>query len=95
MTAYYLSLNECGSISELVANDDRDAISQVTKILGYRSMILGTHDDETIVEGDDWCSDGVNDDGEPQERILFWASEEDAENDSGSKAIASLSRSAR
>ena len=90
MTTYYLSLNECGSISEIAANDDRDAISQATTILENQG-----HDGESIVEGDDWCSDGSNDDGEPQERILFWASEEDAENDDGSKAIASLSRSVR
>lgn len=46
---------------------------------------------DDIVSGN-WDSDGYDEFGEPQFRMLFWANEEDAKNDPGVKAICQLCR---
>ena len=91
MAKYYLDYAGSGAHEEIIANNDLDAQQRAIDMLARANEI----DPADVVEGDEWCADGVNDDGEPQERILFWASEDDAENDNGAKSIGQLSRSAR
>ena len=45
-----------------------------------------------IVVADDWDADGQDADGNQMQRKLVWESEEDAENDSGEKAVAQICR---
>jgi hypothetical protein len=47
--------------------------------------------EEPWFEFGDWEADGFNDDGQPMARLLIWACEADSVNDSGEKAIATLS----
>lgn len=69
-----------GSVTTIYEESDGEAILAAIGILG--------HD---VVAAEQWDSDGSDDDGQPLKRILFWESEEDAQNDDGSRAIAALS----
>lgn len=80
MKSYVLSWNGSGETSEIYAESDSQAIDQATEILGGSPVVA-----------DQWDADGYNGDDEPCKRILFWADEASAENDSGSNAIAQLS----
>lgn len=52
-------------------------------------LVANGHDIDTIIRSD-WATDGQDDDGTDIDRVLFWASESDATNDDGSRAIAKL-----
>lgn len=80
MKSYVLSWAGSGATSEIFAKNDDDAVSQASDILGGE-----------VVVADQWDSDGFNGEDEPCKRILFWANEEDADNDPGANAIAQLS----
>jgi hypothetical protein len=81
----YVITTPNGELSERHFDSDSEAerwaIDWIGNVLGY----------EDAVAADQWDADGTNDDDEPMERLLFWASEEDAENDAGANAIAQLS----
>lgn len=81
--SYVLEIASGGQTHEFAADNDYDAEQQALATLAD----LG-YDDP--VAADDWTGDGTNDDGQPCERLLFWASEADAENDPGTKGIAQL-----
>jgi len=79
MSNYVLNFAGTGATSEIVADTDTDAISQAEELLGA-----------DVVSAEQWDADGTNDEGQRMERLLFWASEADAQNDPGARAIAQL-----
>jgi hypothetical protein len=79
MSNYALEFVGGGQVSEIVADNDTEAISVAAGILG-----------DDVVVADQWDAAGSNDDDEPVERLLFWATEADAKNDHGANAIAQL-----
>ncbi len=81
--SYVLEIASGGPTHEFAASDDYDAQQQALATLAD----LG-YDDPVVAE--DWTGDGTNDDGQRCERLLFWADESAAENDSGAAAIAQL-----
>lgn len=87
MPKYYFELADSGTVSEWICNNDTEAAKAAVDQLASEG-----YDVEAIVEDDDWSVDGLNDDGEQCYRLLFWASEEDADNDCGAKSIAQISR---
>jgi len=76
---YVLNRAGSGAISEICAEDDCDAISQATELLGGDP-----------VAADQWDADGSDDDGGPMERLLFWENSHYAANDPGQNSIAQL-----
>lgn len=87
MPKYYFELADSGTVSEWIRDNDTEATRAAVD-----QLIFEGYDAESIVEGEDWSSDGVNDDGEPCYRLLFWANQEDSDNDCGAKSIAQISR---
>jgi hypothetical protein len=78
MAAYTLEYAD-GRITEIVADDDTSAELAALACLG-----------DDAVAAEQWDADGHDDDGCRCERLLLWASEEDAEGDDGARAVASL-----
>lgn len=72
-----------GEVSELDAATETEAIRQAEQLLEYRGY------NRNAIRGD-WDADGENDNGERMVRMLFWASEADADNDAGANAIGQL-----
>jgi hypothetical protein len=46
----------------------------------------------SAVYAEQWDQSGWNDDGQQMERLCIWATEDDAEDDFGAKAVAQLTR---
>jgi hypothetical protein len=84
MKSYVLEMADSGEVCEGYFGSEIDAILWAESVLGARG-----HDREEIVTGD-WDAKGQNDDGEQCYRMLFWANEDDSENDAGAKSIAQL-----
>lgn len=84
MTAYVIRFSNGEREIREWLDGDSEAIDFVESVLSERG-----HDITEVVSGD-WDADGEDDDGNQCERMLFWASEEDAENDSGAKSICEL-----
>ena len=80
MKNYVLSWNGSGATSEINAQNDAAAIAEAAELIGGKPIVA-----------DQWDGDGLDDDDRPCKRILFWTTEDDAENDSGQNAIAQLS----
>lgn len=81
---YTIEFNGSGEVLEDSFGDDTEAqawVESVLENLGY--------DSGKLVCGD-WDADGQDDDGNQCERMLFWASEDDSENDPGVKSICQL-----
>ena len=78
MNAYTLELSG-GVTSTILAETDGDAIRQA----------LAQMDGDAVV-AEQWDADGWDDDDAPLKRILFWSSEEESEDDPGTKSIAQL-----
>ncbi len=84
MTTTYTLEYADGRASDIVADTDREAVRAA----------LARVDIDGAVVADDWDQAGWDDEQRPQERLLIWASEADADPfDSGSKAIAEIIRS--
>lgn len=64
--------------------DELDAKSWVESVLAQYG-----HDPNRLVSGD-WDQDGYTRDDKQRWRMLFWATEEDADNDSGANSICQL-----
>ncbi len=73
-----------GELCEGYFETDADAQAWVESILEHQG-----YDINDLVEGD-WNADGKNDDGEQCYRMLYWATEEDAEDDPGVNSIGQL-----
>lgn len=86
MSSYVLEYCGGGGISENHCDNDVEALNWVECALEYYG-----YDAAELTYGD-WGSDGINDDGEPLERMLIWADEASSINDPGTNAIASISR---
>ena len=84
MASYTIEFNGSGEVSEGQFRSDAEAQAWAESVLEARR-----HDMDELVCGD-WDSDGQNDDGEQCFRMLFWANEAEAENDSGVNAICKL-----
>jgi phage head maturation protease len=84
MASYTIEFNGSGEVSEGQFRNDTDAQVWVESVLESRG-----HDVDALVSGD-WDAAGKNDDGEQCYRMLFWASESDAENDAGEKSVCQL-----
>lgn len=80
MKTYILDWANGNGVSEILARDDKHAITQA------KGIILNQM--EGAVFADTW--DPIGYEGEQKRRLLIWESEEDAENDSGANAIAHL-----
>lgn len=80
MKNYVLEFSGSGGLSEGAFGSDAAAISWAESVLERHGYDL-----DEVVSGD-WDADGM--DGE--ERMLFWANEEDAANDPGVKSICAL-----
>lgn len=78
--SYTLNIAGTGECTEFFADSDAEA-----EIIAGRML-----NRDGLVFADQWDADGVNDDDEPCKRLLVWASEEDAENDSGAKSLAQI-----
>lgn len=88
MSIYKLQFNgdsEMGEIFE--CETDAGAIDMAED---YIETVMHPAETCCLCWGGAWDADGVNEDGFPCERLLVWASEEDAENDAGEKALAQL-----
>jgi hypothetical protein len=83
MQSYVIEFED-GGISEGHFENDTQAVAWVESVLEHHG-----YDPDELVSGD-WDADGKNDDGEQCYRMLFWASEEDSENDSGENSICQL-----
>ena len=68
-----------GRVVEIVASNDREAVSAAVARVGDNAVVA-----------EQWDADGMGDDGEEMERLLIWDNEEEAENDPGAKAVAEL-----
>ncbi len=82
MKSYTINFADSGEVFEGFFDSDFDAIGWAESIFenrGWTEVVCG-----------DWDTDGQNDDGEQCYRVLFWASEEDAENDCGANSLAEL-----
>ena len=84
MKNYTIEFTETGAVSEGSFSCDTDAERWVETVLENAG-----HDAEEIVSGD-WDADGQNEDGQSCERMLFWASDSDAQNDAGQRSICQL-----
>ena len=84
MISYTIEFNGTGEVSEGQFRSDTEAQAWVESVLEARG-----HDVVALVSGD-WDADGENDNGEKCFRMLFWASESDADNDSGENSICQL-----
>ena len=78
MTTYVLE-HANGAKQTIEAEHDADAASEALEIIG-----------DDAVAAEQWDADGTNDDGEPMERLLIWATEADAQDDPGANAVAEL-----
>jgi hypothetical protein len=83
MTRYTLNMAGGGEVDEFFAAHDGAAEVEALRMLADRGY-------PDAIPADQWDGDGTNDDGQPCERLLFWANADDAENDAGAKAIAQL-----
>ena len=84
MSSYTIEFANSGEVSEGQFSSDAQAQAWVETVLENRG-----HDASELVSGD-WDADGENDEGEQCYRMLYWASESDAENDPGANAICQL-----
>lgn len=84
MKSYVLEFAGSGEVCEGHFAKDSEAIVFVESQLEARG-----HNPVDLVRSE-WDADGQNDDGEQCYCMLFWANEDDAENDSGEKSIAQL-----
>lgn len=78
MSRYALEYTD-GRVTEITADNDIDAEAAAMDRFG---------DDAVICES--WDQAGANDDGEQNWRKLIWENDDDANNDTGAKAIAQL-----
>lgn len=86
MISYVLE-DQTGGLSENYLDNDTDAALWAEQVLARHGY------NKNDLVSSDWDYDGWNDDFTQQIfRMLFWADEESSLNDSGSKAIASLSK---
>ena len=83
MTTYTLTFCDSEGTFEISADSDADAVLAAERLLADEY--------EDVVSADQWDADGTTNDDEPRKRILFWATEDDAENDAGANAIGELS----
>jgi hypothetical protein len=83
MTSYTLNMAGSGECDEFFAAQDGDAEREALRMLADRGY-------PDAIPADHWDGDGKNDDGQPCERLLFWANADDAENDPGAESIAQL-----
>lgn len=79
MTTYVLNFAGGGQVSEIVADNDREAAREALARIG-----------DGAVTAEQWDAAGANDDGQSMERLLIWATEADSNNDDGAKAAAQL-----
>lgn len=84
MKSYTIEFSGTGEVSEGRFSNDTEAQAWVESVLEQRG-----YDVDELFSGD-WDADGQTDDGEPCLRMLFWASESDAENDAGQSTICQL-----
>ena len=84
MKSYVLEFAGSGEVCEGYFEKDSEAIAFAESVLEARG-----HEPSKIVRGE-WDADGQNDDGEQSYRMLFWANEDDAENDAGAISVAQL-----
>lgn len=84
MQSYTIEFNGSGEVCEGHFGDDIQAYAWVETVIAQRG-----HDSDEVVFGE-WDADGKNDDGEPCYRMLIWADEEAAKNDSGANSICQL-----
>ncbi len=84
MQSYTIEFASSGEVSEGQFSSDKAAQSWIESVLEARG-----YDASDLVCGG-WDTAGTNDDGEQCYRKLYWASESDADNDDGSKAVAQL-----
>lgn len=84
MKSYTIEFNGSGEVIERNFASDNAAQSWVESVLEDRG-----HDSSELVTGE-WDQAGKNGDGEQAWRMLYWASEAIAENDTGAKAICQL-----
>lgn len=82
MKSYTINFADSGEVCEGFFNSDFEAI-------GWAESIFEDRGWTEVVRGD-WDADGQNEDGEQCYRVLFWASEEYAENDCGANSFAEL-----
>ncbi len=66
------------------------SVSECENLDAAKGRIESDHPD--CIYAEQWDADGVNDDGKTMERLLVWATEEDAENDPGANAVAQFER---
>lgn len=66
------------------------AISECLTIEEARAILEDQY--PGCVFAEQWDADGTNDEGRPMERLLVWASEQDADNDPGVRAVAQIER---
>jgi len=84
MMNYTIEFSGSGEVSEGSFANDTMAIKWVESVLEARGF-----DAAESVSGD-WDQAGQNDDGDQCWRMLFWTSEDDANNDSGARAYCQL-----
>lgn len=89
MKSYVLKFAGSGEVCEGYFENDSEAIAFAESVLEFRG-----HEPSKLVRGG-WDADGQNDDGAQCHRMLFWANEDDAENDAGAKSIAQLCKVGR
>jgi hypothetical protein len=83
MQSYTLNVADSGEVDEFFAKHDGAAEVEARRMLADRGY-------PDAIPADQWDGDGTNDDGQPCERLLFWANADDAENDPGAKSIAQI-----
>lgn len=86
MKSYTINFNGTGEVSEGMFRSDIDAEQWAEAVLEARGFDV----DELVTC--DWEAYGAKDDGEQCYRMLYWASEADAHNDSGATVICELCR---
>lgn len=84
MKSYTIEFNGTGEVAEGQFRNETEAQSWVESVLEQRG-----YDVDELVSGD-WDVAGTNDDDQKCYRMLYWASEADADNDAGEKAICQL-----
>ena len=84
MNNYTLEFNGTGEVTEGNFSNDTEAQSWVESVLEQRG-----YDVDELVSGD-WDAAGTNDDDQQCYRMLYWASDSDADNDAGANSICQL-----
>lgn len=82
MKSYTINFAGSGEVCEGFFESDLQAIHWAQLVFLNRGVT-------DVVRGD-WDADGQDDEGGQCYRLLFWATEEDAEHDCGAKAFAEV-----